>query len=179
MPAIHIGLGAPTPGQKVFRFRSRILKTYTEFFPERGMISMLYESQGVEEFRRFSVREFVLRAQAISDAARRRSHHKDYADERKDLLDLVEMMIDVAKEARHQGDPLNPAVLRQMKNLALPSRVSMNGTVKDHRLDLPTLTREGVGTVAASELASDAKKILLYPGDTTAPSPTPAGPTES
>jgi hypothetical protein len=124
MFAIQVGKGSMTPGQKVFRYVSPIDGTVTEFLPERGMVTLHYEKKGEEFFVRETRAEFVARMVALSHEAKLK--HK-YPRERKALLDLVEMMLEVNRRCKAQGDPLDPEVLRQMRRKVLPCRVMPRG----------------------------------------------------
>jgi hypothetical protein len=79
--------------RKVFDYKQ------TKFWAERGLINTVHEETG--EYKQCSVREWLLRARALS----RQAWAEKYPDEREKLITLVENMIRVAKQAKGQGDP--------------------------------------------------------------------------
>lgn len=106
--------------RKIFDYKQ------TKFWAERGLIHTVHEHTG--EYTTCSVREWLLRAKALSDQAWR----EKYADERGQLVTLVENMVTVARQAKAQGDPhtrsgIDEAVRR------LPTRVSMPEVVYSYR----------------------------------------------
>jgi hypothetical protein len=79
--------------RKVFDYKQ------TKFWAERGLVHTVHEETG--EYKECSVRDWLLRAQALSAQAWR----EKYADEREKLITLVENMVRVARQAKGQGDP--------------------------------------------------------------------------
>jgi hypothetical protein len=115
--------GLLTPGQRVFRHKSRITGRTVEFYSERGMVSIHGELPNVpgqnqpdngEDFKRCTLREFLQRADALNQEVRRLlriahddgTHARRYRQEAGDLQALVECMIAAARHARDQGDPI-------------------------------------------------------------------------
>jgi hypothetical protein len=99
--------------RKVFDFKQ------TKFWAERGLVHTVHEETG--EYTECSVREWLLRAKALSDQA----WHEKYVDEREQIVRLVENMVKVAKQAKGQGDPhtregVNEAVRRLPTQVLLP-----------------------------------------------------------
>jgi hypothetical protein len=102
--------------RKIFDFRQ------TKFWAERGLIHTVHEETG--EYTTCSVREWLERAQALSNQA----WHEKYADEREQIVTLVENMVKVAKQAKGQGDPhtrdgVTEAVRRLPTQISLPEVV--------------------------------------------------------
>jgi hypothetical protein len=113
----HINGRAPaartSSNRKVFDFKQ------TKFWAERGLVHTVHEETG--EYTECSVREWLLRAKALSDQA----WHEKYVDEREQIVRLVENMVKVAKQAKGQGDPhtregVNEAVRRLPTQVLLP-----------------------------------------------------------
>ena len=99
--------------RKIFDFKQ------TKFWAERGLIHTVHEVTG--EYTECSVREWLLRAKALSDQAWR----EKYTDDRQQLVTLVENMVRVARQAKSQGDPhsregVNEAVRRLPTQVMLP-----------------------------------------------------------
>jgi hypothetical protein len=111
-----------TSNRKVFDFRK------TKFWADRGLVHTIHEETG--EYTTCSVREWLLRAQALSQQAWR----EQYADEREQIVTLVENMVKVAKQAKAQGDPhtregVKEAVRRLPTQVAMPEVLySFKGT---------------------------------------------------
>jgi hypothetical protein len=121
MFAIHArGAGHDT---KVFRYKSPKTGEITEFYPERGMVTLRGNCYRTGEpiDRRESRREFLLRAAALQAEVR----HMVYGDEKRALQALVEMMVEVAQRAGGQGDPFNPAHVRDANRGKHPVRLSL------------------------------------------------------
>jgi hypothetical protein len=102
--------------RKVFDYKQ------TKFWAERGLVHTVHEETGA--YSECSVREWLLRAQALSGQAWR----EKYADEREKLVTLVENMVRVARQAKGQGDPhtregVNEAVRRLPTQVLLPEVV--------------------------------------------------------
>lgn len=131
-PAVRTGTN-----RKVFDFRQ------TKFWAERGLIHTVHEGTG--EYSVCSVREWLLRARALSDQAWR----EKYADERGQLVGLVENMVKVARQAKRQGDPHTRDGLEEARR-RMPLRVS-----------LPEVSYNYRGEVRAGEAA----RKLILPGD--------------
>lgn len=109
------------------------------YWAEGGMVCM--EDDGTGEFYVVTVRDWLLRARAISAMARRANYQ-----ERVDLQRTVENMVACAKEARTQGDPLDPKVQEWYRKhkprnhilVELPGAAKRAGT-KPGKLLLPRL----------------------------------------
>lgn len=103
-----------SPSTKVFSFKSKITRETTEFYAENGLITIegAHYKTGEPYFKRESRKEFLLRAAALSLELKR----MPYKDERLDLQRCVEVMVDCARSAGHQGDPLNPKHFADMVN---------------------------------------------------------------
>jgi hypothetical protein len=106
--------------RKIFDFRQ------TKFWAERGLVHTVNEETGA--FSTCSVREWLLRAQALSAQASR----EKFADEREQLITLVENMIKVAKQAKAQGDPHTAAGRDEVRRRA-PLRVMMPEVTYSYR----------------------------------------------
>ena len=130
--------------RKVFDYKQ------TKFWAERGLVHTVHEETG--EYTTCSVREWLLRAQALSKQAWR----EKYADEREKLVTLVENMVRVAKQAKAQGDPhsrdgVTEAVRRLPTQVMMPEVVySYRGTHR--RLNLEATAAEAAKVPAASPL---------------------------
>lgn len=86
-----------------------------EFWAERGLINIVDERLPPEHHRFHMVisrREFLRRLQAFSDELRRR--HFKYEDERNQYIRLLEEGVQVAREAKNQGEPTNPDAISEM-----------------------------------------------------------------
>ena len=110
-----------SPSTRVFKFRSMITKEVTEFYPERGMVTIdgAHYKTGEPYFKRESRREFLIRAAALSMELKA----MDYSDERVNQQRLVDMMVEVAKAAKEQGDPYDPRALHDIAASALPKTI--------------------------------------------------------
>lgn len=115
--------------RKVFDFRQ------TKFWADHGLVHTVHEVTG--EYTTCSVREWLLRAQALSSQAWR----EQYVDERQQIVALVENMVKVAKQAKAQGDPhtregVTEAVRRLPTQVSLPEVLySYRGT--ERRVEAP------------------------------------------
>ena len=120
--------------RKVFDFRQ------TKFWAERGLIHTVHEVTG--EYTECSVREWLLRAKALSGQAWR----EKYPDERAQIITLVENMIKVARQAKSQGDPLTREGITEAVR-RLPTQVMMPDVVYSYkgevRRDPPKLILPG------------------------------------
>lgn len=106
--------------RKVFDFRQ------TKFWAERGLAHLVNEVTG--EYTTCSIREWLLRAKALSDQAWR----EQYSDERVQMITLVENMVKVAKQAKAQGDPhTRDGVTEAVRRL--PTSVSMPEVMYSYR----------------------------------------------
>jgi hypothetical protein len=158
MAAIHIK-GAPLAGQRVFHHRCSFSGRRQAFEAENGMISVhTEEKDGRESFERVPRAEFVARAIAINEQAKRAK----YPRERKALDDLACCMIAAAKAARHQGDPFaSPRVARDV--VASQRRILVGGVdsgaplMPEARPDAKFKDLGGTQTV-------DPKKVIIVPG---------------
>lgn len=92
--------------QRVFKYRRQ------EFFAENGLIHVIDKDTGA--YSAVSVVEFLHRARQFNAEARRMAAKKMWADERDELTRMVQDMIVCCEQARKQGDPFNPKVMRQM-----------------------------------------------------------------
>jgi hypothetical protein len=126
--------------RKVFDFRN------TRFWAERGLIHTVDEKTGA--YTSCSVREWLLRAQALSQQAWR----EKYPDEREQIVTLVENMIRVARQAKVQGDPHTRGGLEEARR-RMPLRVMM-----------PDISYNYRGEVRAAPAAGSPGKLIL-PGD--------------
>lgn len=134
-------LGSPairtSSNRKVFDFRQ------TKFWAERGLIHTVHEGTG--EYTVCSVREWLLRARAMSSQAWR----EKYPDEREQLVVLVENMVRVAQQAKRQGDPHTRDGLEEAKR-RMPVRVSIPEVSYNYRGEVRT---------------GEAVRKLILPGD--------------
>ncbi len=85
---------------KRYKFRGLL------FWASNGLIRI--EDQLTGEFNSITRKEALLRAKAINEEI----SNVVYGDEREELHRAVENLIEVVKEAKAQGDPTNPEVLR-------------------------------------------------------------------
>jgi hypothetical protein len=131
-PAVRSG-----SNRKVFDFRQ------TKFWAERGLIHTVNEETG--GYTVVSVREWLLRARALSKQAWR----EKYADERGQMVVLIENMVKAAQQAKRQGDPHTRDGLAEAKR-RMPLRVS-----------LPEVSYNYKGEVRSGAAASK----LILPGD--------------
>jgi hypothetical protein len=79
------------------------------FWAERGMIRCVDERDG--EYQTITIAEWLGRAQALSNEA----HRTKWADERDDMLQLIEGMVAIAKLAKTQGDPCRPMSAKEQE----------------------------------------------------------------
>jgi hypothetical protein len=106
------------PGFIISKPGKRYRHRQTEFFAERGGIHILdYRNDPYNpEYRYCSVRDFLKRHQAISVQLRR--EHR-WADEREELVRLLENIEACCREAQGQGRPDDPKTwdhIRAMRN---------------------------------------------------------------
>jgi hypothetical protein len=78
-----------------------------EFWAEDGVICIVDARNG--DINAVTCKEFVERAEVINREAKRAT----YASDQRRLNDCVLNMYEVWKEAKQQGDPTDPAVMRQ------------------------------------------------------------------
>jgi hypothetical protein len=106
--------------RKVFDYKQ------TKFWAERGLVHTVHEHTG--EYTTCSIREWLMRAQALSGEAWR----EKYADERSQLIALVENMVRVAKQAKAQGEPYSrDGVVDAVRRL--PTQVMMPEVTYSYR----------------------------------------------
>ena len=106
--------------RKVFDYKQ------TKFWAERGLVHTVHEHTG--EYTTCSIREWLLRAQALSGEAWR----EKYADERSQIVSLVENMVRVAKQAKAQGEPFSrDGVADSVRRL--PTQVLLPDVVYSYR----------------------------------------------
>lgn len=132
MFAVHGNLN----GSRVFRHKSRITKQVTSFRSENGIIRIVAEVNtplgkhhkgdvGEGGVRYVSRRDFLLLTDALNrECTRELMPHND---EREDQQRLVQMMIQVAADAKQQGDPLSLRANQVARARSLPSRVAVAG----------------------------------------------------
>jgi hypothetical protein len=106
--------------RKVFDFKQ------TKFWAERGLIHTVHETTG--EYTTCSVREWLLRAQALS----RQAWREKYADEREQIITLVEVMVKVARQAKAQGDPFTQEGVAEAVQ-RMPTQVMLPDVFYSHR----------------------------------------------
>jgi hypothetical protein len=102
--------------QHGFRYRRQ------DFFAENGLIHVIDKDTG--HYSCVSVGEFLRRARAFNKAAWRGRHDKRWTDERDELSRMVQDMIVCCEQAKRQGDPFDPTVMRQMADLRKNNHVS-------------------------------------------------------
>jgi hypothetical protein len=148
---------------KTFRYKSRVTREMTDFYAERGLIRIHYHGKtGHEEYETVAVREFLLRAQAINDSLR----VKQPSDEKLDQQRLVETMIEVAKQAQNQGDPIQ--ILRA--NLNQSTARGRGPSLVANGVDLPPLPQAPADKppvpllMVAPETSQPAPSKLILPG---------------
>lgn len=95
--------------RKIFKHLTK--NGYMSFFAERGLIHIIDEKND-GDYKPCSRKEFLLRAKNFQ-MARNRSND---CDEKHRLQCLIEDMIRCCEMAKHQGDPDQPGVMRQMKH---------------------------------------------------------------
>ena len=156
-------------------------KCYTfrdlKFYAENGFICLHDESTG--EFYVLTRREFLQRAQALSDEARRmrqvsaENPAKTWvASDRVELVQAIENMVACTREAKEQGDRTNPAVDAWfMKHRpGRRSKISL-ASAANFKTPLPGPLPQGVDTgkhvtpdftIGAT---SSAPKKLILPGE--------------
>jgi hypothetical protein len=106
--------------RKVFDYKQ------TKFWAERGLVHTVHEHTG--EYTTCSIREWLMRAQALSGEAWR----EKYADERSQLIALVENMVRVARQAKAQGEPYSrDGVVDAVRRL--PTQVMMPEVTYSYR----------------------------------------------
>lgn len=93
------------------------------FWAENGLIHLNNEETG--KYVCLSRLEALTRAQALSEEAAHRRGDK-YYDQRNAMVELVEDIIEVVREAKHQGDPHDPKVLEHYAKHRPPQGVSMS-----------------------------------------------------
>ncbi len=114
-----------------FTYKSRITGEVTEFYPERGLVTIegAHERTGVKSvkgkpyYERVSRKEFLIRAAGLSLEIKRLK----YSDEKRELVRLLAMMEDVARAAGHQGDPFDRRHMSDMLNDRPRQSVRMGG----------------------------------------------------
>jgi hypothetical protein len=92
---------------KHYKFRDQ------EFWAQNGLIYQLDYRDTCETDERFTAAtraEFAARIIALNDQAK----HEKYADEREELFTFVEQACKAVKEAKHQGDPMDPEAAKQV-----------------------------------------------------------------
>jgi len=130
-----------TKNRKVFDYKQ------TKFWAERGLVHNVHEETG--EYSVCSVREWLLRAQALSQQAWR----EKYPDEREQIVTLVENMVRVARQAKAQGDPhTRDGVTEAVRRL--PVQVQLPEVVYSYR-----------GRERRVDTAPPPKPALILPGD--------------
>ena len=77
---------------------------------ERGMVRV--EDARDNSYKTVSLRDFLLRIQALNDIIGKSSDNGVYADERHKLQSMVEQYVEVARRAREQGEPENPDAVK-------------------------------------------------------------------
>ena len=110
---------------KRYRFRK------LEFWAEKGMVCVIDERFNENDERSFNVVprvEFLKRTAAINEELKR--HTFKYADERNEYLGFIENSIKVLRQAKEQGDPLDPRSLEQFFRDRRRSYVYGNGTAR-------------------------------------------------
>ncbi len=147
---------------KVFTYKSRLSKHTITFYAERGLIKIHDESDG--SYKVVSRLDFLLRAQAISDAIRR----DEPSDERSDQIRLLQTMVLVAKAASDQGDPLSrTAVAGMMKASKRPGRILSAGASWDlHPIpqapaDKPMVPLEALGRKATPGVVAKSSPLVI------------------
>jgi hypothetical protein len=116
-----------TPTQGVFTHKSLITKKVTNFMPERGQITVMYEGDdGKEEYLRISRATVLDRIKAEGRVSRKAK--STYHDERQNHLNMIEKMIAAYKASGYQGDPLSPAHVADMLKCKHPCSVSLVST---------------------------------------------------
>jgi hypothetical protein len=132
-----------SPSGKLFDYKQ------TKFWAERGLVHTVHEVTG--EYTSCSVREWLLRAQALS----RQAWREKYPDEREELITLVEFMVKVARQAKAQGDPHTADGVAEAVR-RLPTRVSMPEVVYSYRGEQRQTVVPGVAGPSALILPGDA-----------------------
>lgn len=113
-----------------------------EFWAEDGLIFIEDHKDG--EFKIDTCRDFAMRAHAINEAARREYQRGKYPSEHKRLVDCVCNMRDCFKEAREQGDPMDPRVVAQQ--------------YRERRK--ATLIKDGNGSVSINGNGTSARRLI-------------------
>ena len=109
---------------RVFRYRSRFTGQTVAYYAERGIVRIVNETTG--NYESVSRRDFLLRAQALSDSLR----VKQPSDEKRDQQRLVATMVAAARAAGEQGAPLDPRTSKDafaQAKAARPLIVAPNG----------------------------------------------------
>lgn len=85
-----------------------------EFWAEHGLIYV--EDHRDNSFQAITIRDALQRAAVLSVEARRvRGKGPVSAEDRKHLLDCVDNLIQACRQARTQGDPMDPKVIEDLR----------------------------------------------------------------
>lgn len=127
-------------GTRIYKFKQ------TRFWAENGLVRT---EDGEGAYRTRTVREWLQVALAFSDTAKalsrqireagNQARRLALAEERDELIRHVETMVEVAKQAREQGDPHMPGVIAQVAHdrRSIRSAVGTNLTPRPSKLILP------------------------------------------
>lgn len=118
----HVQTHGRSPSTRVFAYKSPITGETTEFYPEKGLVTIegAHYKTGAPYYKREGLREFLIRAAALSLELK----HMEYSGERRALQRCVEVMVDAARAAKEQGNPFDPRHMRDMVN-ARPARLAV------------------------------------------------------
>lgn len=117
---------APNKEGKRYAYQDQI------FYAWNGRVAI--EDQRDGNFKTMSAPEFFARAISFNAAVKKASPAALYPDERAEMQGLVIAMCECVKEARAQGDPSDPEVMKQVSKENRPISVSMGNPGADARL---------------------------------------------
>lgn len=100
-------------GPKLFSMGGGIKKYRNQsFWAERGLIHCVDERDG--DYQAITLQDWLGRTKALHEESKRLT----WADERDDMIELVEAMVEVAATAKKQGDPCRPLEPHELEKAA-------------------------------------------------------------